>query len=252
MAWEKLSQQQPDMWRQYGYLMGDPQSAPMTRIEPIGPGMEFDRRTPRVPTIHSDTGVPLTQSIVAAVFAGLSAATIAAACNAPIKVTLGSGMVVFSIVGLIVYILLLIANRDTLYRLENATRMDINGDGVVGQPVEAQPAQSVKVDILLKSQEGKQMHNFTFDLPCNSETLRLVARATLKGDLLRDEDWSGRKAGKPFSEERLSEFRTAFVRHGLAEWKDANNHKLGLAGLTELGRQWATELTTPLPQDQTR
>lgn len=125
---------------------------------------------------------------------------------------------------------------------EEITRLDLNRDGVTGRPVPPEaPPQTIHIDLSRPNPHTGTPQLVRFDLPCDADTLALVAEAMLAGSTLPNSDWTPIKAGKPFSEGGLQKFKDALITNGLARPISSENTRLGLV-LTDEGKAFMAEI----------
>jgi len=125
---------------------------------------------------------------------------------------------------------------------EEITRLDLNRDGVTGRPTApAAPPASIHIDLSRPNPRTGTPQLVRFDLPCDLDTLALVAEAMLAGSTLPNSDWTPIKAGKPFSEVGLQKFKDALITNCLARPISSENPRLGLM-LTDEGKAFMAEI----------
>jgi hypothetical protein len=125
---------------------------------------------------------------------------------------------------------------------EEITRLDLNRHGTIGRPVPPEaPPKTLHVDLSRPNPRTGSPQLIRFDLPCDVETLYLVAEAMLAGSTLPNSDWTPIKAGKPFSEVGLQKFKDALITNGLARPISKENPRLGLM-LTDEGKAFMAEI----------
>jgi len=125
---------------------------------------------------------------------------------------------------------------------EEITRLDLNHDGVIGRPTTpTAPPASIHIDLSRPNPRTGAPQLVRFDLPCDVDTLALVAEAMLAGSTLPNSDWTPIKAGKPFSEVGLQKFKDALITNCLARPISRENPRLGLM-LTDEGKAFMVEI----------
>jgi hypothetical protein len=125
---------------------------------------------------------------------------------------------------------------------EEITRLDLNHDGAIGRPIAPEaPPTSIHIDLSRPNPRTGTPQLVRFDLPCNPDTLTLVAEAMLAGSTLPNSEWTPIKSGKPFSETGLQKFKDALLTNGLARPISRENQRLGLV-LTNEGKAFMAEI----------
>jgi hypothetical protein len=125
---------------------------------------------------------------------------------------------------------------------EEITHLDLNHDGAIGRTVApSAPPTSIHIDLSRPNPSTGTPQLVRFDLPCDVDTLALVAEAMLAGSTLPNSDWTPVKAGKPFSETGLQKFKDALITNGLARQISRENPRLGLM-LTQEGKAFMAEI----------
>lgn len=124
---------------------------------------------------------------------------------------------------------------------EEITHLDLNHDGTIGRPQPAAPPTSIHVDLSRPNPHTGAPQLVRFDLPCDLDTLALVAEAMLAGSTLPNSEWTPIKLGKPFSEGSLQKFKDALITNGLARQISKENPKLGVV-LTSEGKAFMAEI----------
>ena len=131
---------------------------------------------------------------------------------------------------------------DMLTAAEEITRLDLNHDGVIGRPTApTAPPTSIHIDLSRPNPRTGSPQLVRFDLPCDADTLALVAEAMLAGSTLPNSDWTPIKAGKPFSEVGLQKFKDVLITNCLARPISRENPRLGLM-LTDEGKAFMIEI----------
>lgn len=107
-----------------------------------------------------------------------------------------------------------------LYRVEEWTGMDLNGDETIGEP-EAQPSPVVQVETVDPSGRPRQIAEFEIDLPRFQTLARLIVE-----DEMSFSERTALEAG--FSREEWVKLREEFIKHGWVTWKHPREPKQGL------------------------
>lgn len=119
--------------------------------------------------------------------------------------------------------------------VERISGADLNGDGVIGQPLPLLPEpQTVRVEI----SEDQGRHVEFIDLPARPEQLKSLATGLQQGRTFALTAWSNQ-----FTRPEFEMLRDEMVRRGLARWKNDKHHQLG-ADLTPAGRAVFKRLTS--------
>lgn len=114
--------------------------------------------------------------------------------------------------------------RIVIYRLEEMTRRDLDGDYQVGPP-----AQTIRIEL---TENNGQTGRF-IELPGGAENLAEMARGVLAGASLSESSWTGK--GKPFSRGVFAEVKNELIRRGLATWNSPGTTARGIS-LNAAGR----------------
>lgn len=131
--------------------------------------------------------------------------------------------------------------------IERALGVDLNHDGVIGEP-EPTPApepESIRVELL---QEGGRRGDF-IDLP-HADRLPALASGLLEGRQFSQTVWTG--AGRLYSRAEFEAVRGEMLRRGLCRWKNPQAPAQGVE-LTPAGRAVLRRLSgkdNPSPTDQ--
>jgi hypothetical protein len=129
-----------------------------------------------------------------------------------------------------------------LMAAEEISRLDLNHDGSIGRPTAPEsPPASLHIDLSRPNPRTGAQQLVRFDLPCDVNTLALVADAMLAGSTLPNSEWTPIKTGKPFSETGLQKFKDALITNGLARPISRENPRLGLV-LTDEGKVFMAEI----------
>jgi len=141
----------------------------------------------------------------------------------------------------VIWLLSLARWHKWVYKLEELTGLNLNGDPYVGPPP------TVRVEI--REEEGRK--GTIARLPATEAQLYELARALVKGATFSIEDWTGQ--GRPFSKDEFMLLRTEMIDRNLVEWNNPRSHSRGMS-LTKTGwavmRYLAQTPPSPTPQEQ--
>lgn len=183
--------------------------------------------------------IPLVQSVITGLLAGLLAVVLLRLANVqnPGMLALAAGLAVT------LGRWLPLARR-ALHVYELATGADLDLDGAIGEPETDQnqpnptaqawpPAQLQPAPVRVVLETPDQRHTSIIDLPGKPDQVQALARGLLAGDPLTHAHWTG--AGQPFSRAEFEQLRGELIRRGLATWRNQGNRANG-AELTPAGR----------------
>lgn len=125
-----------------------------------------------------------------------------------------------------------------LYRVEEWTGMDLNGDEIIGEP-EAQPSSVVQVETVDPGGRPRQIAEFEIDLPRFQVLARLIVE-----DEKSFSERTALEAG--FSREEWVKLREEFIKHGWVTWKHPREPKQGLLLRKQGSSVLKKVLTSPL------
>lgn len=114
-----------------------------------------------------------------------------------------------------------------LWKLEERTQQDGNGDGTVGQPARFQ------VELWRRNEQGQVQGMQLVDFGVEEERARALAKGVLAGRALSEAEWTGN--GRPFSRRELRGIRSELLERGLLEWRNVRAPAQGVQ-LTAAGR----------------
>lgn len=149
--------------------------------------------------------VPILQSLVTGVLAGVFAATVAYATGAKFVPALGIGAIVTIIVTLLMWLVLFIGRWQPL--LEERLRSDLNGDGYIGKPPERKEVR------LTVAYDGGRRTAF-IDLPISDEQLPAFIRLALAGNTSL-----GAMENAGISRAQVEQCRAILFDRDMARWK---------------------------------
>jgi hypothetical protein len=182
---------------------------------------------------NQDVIVPAGQSLLIAAGVGVGAFVLAVLVTvwrswpfwAPLAAAGGLGGVSFAAS----IVLLVLDHRRLLWAAERALDVDLDHDGVTGEP--EQPRRALQVE-LLEDHGSRQRLSF-IDLPGSDAQLVELARGVLNGKGTSESEWTG--SGNPFSRSEFGALRAALIKRGLAHWINPDAHSQGWK-LTAAGR----------------
>jgi hypothetical protein len=186
----------------------------------------YTERPSREPTTTSDVVVPFLQAVIGGVFAGSIIAVIILAIptlQASPWIPVGIGL---SVSGL-TWAYLLTDHRQLLREVEEWTRSDINGDGVIGEP------ETVRLEVKVQRPEGGPQHLFS-EIPVKREAFDTWARSVTHGRSLAQSSWTGKR--KPFSKPDYEDLLALLAKAHIVRWVNPEAHAQGRE-LTRMGRE---------------
>jgi hypothetical protein len=198
-------------------------TAPWTQPTPWAPGDIETSAPARAADIKADLLVPLGQALVTGAFVG-GLGIMAAVKVQPGVDALAVWVIVSGLVATGVWVYLLRESRRLLWQRETVTGRDLNGDGVIGQPVALPP---LRVEV---TSGQKQIY---LELPGKPEALAMLARGVLAGRPMAEDSWSG--GAGPFSRSEFRAIRDTLIERGLATWRNPDAKAQGCE-LTHAGR----------------
>ena len=179
------------------------------------------------PVIHHTTSpivegvvVPGLQAAITGVLTGLAALAVSAWLKLPYW---GIGATAFTLAALAAW---LSYRGRWAWVLERMLGVDINRDGLIGQPEpEPEPAQSLRIELV--QDEGRRGEFIDLPYP---EKLPLLAGGLLEGRQFSLTAWTGK--GQLFSRSEFETLRAELLKRGLATW---NNPAAPAQGITLTG-----------------
>lgn len=197
-----------------------------------------------LPNIEAHVGVPFRQALISGVFFGLGTSLIVCALGYRGGMTFwgailaGGGWMLFSTFAVAWWKWESAVNyyNSLLWRIERATRMDVDQDGQIGEPKPEPP--TVRVEV-------KEGSTWRFaNLPGDDESLQKFASDILNG--IRTFSEEGAKENG-YGIENFKKLRVLFLEKGWAVWNHPSHRQQGVS-LTRSG-QWVLKevANTPLP-----
>lgn len=99
----------------------------------VAPGTSYMRQEPVAPaTLEGNVAVPLLQSVISGVFAGVAAGGIAAIMEQPQSAIIG--LITTSVTSGLVWSVVMRWHNSLLWKVEEVTGVDVDRDGEIGQP----------------------------------------------------------------------------------------------------------------------
>jgi hypothetical protein len=218
-----------------GQLHSYPTTTPVARRQQQGTGSDqrnnpwqgvYTERPSREPTTAGDVVVPFLQAVIGGVFAGSITAVIILAIptlQASPWVPVGIGLAVSGLT----WAYLLTDHRQLLREIEEWTRADINGDGVVGAP------ETVRLEVKVQRSEGGPQHLFA-EIPVNRQDFDAWAQTVTNGRSLAQSSWTGKR--KPFSKSDYEELLALLAKARIVRWVNPQAHAQGRE-LTRMGQE---------------
>lgn len=111
--------------------------------------------------------------------------------------------------------------RMIVYRLEEYTQHDLDGNRTIGDPGE--PPEPIRIEV----SQNDGAHVDFVELPASQEQIVSLAVGLLNGATLSEAAWSG--AGNIFTRAEFSQLRNELIKRGLAAW---NNPRTPARGAT--------------------
>ena len=118
--------------------------------------------------------------------------------------------------------------------MEMLTGLDLNRDGVVGEPVRPEPVRSIPFQMNRVTEKGHVVAGERFELPATEEQLVALADGLNNGMGFTVREWCG--AGRPFSVSEFSCLRSEMLKRGLLRQKSDKDPRAGGYELTDEGR----------------
>lgn len=191
--------------------------------------------------------VPGLQALITAVLTGFAAGALAAWVGAPYW---GVGFTAAALAALASW---LSYRARWAFVMERILGVDLNQDGVIGQPEPEPPparAEPVRIEII---QEGGRAGDF-IELPARPEQLRMLADGLQGGRAFSQSVWTGNSG--IFTRSEFEALRAELLRRGLAKWRKEGAPGQGIE-LTPPGRavmrRFASEtkrLSPPPPEER--
>jgi hypothetical protein len=182
---------------------------------------ESDRR--HLFTFVSGVGLPVAQAAISGAFFGVCAGFYAWLLHWGEAWKLGVG--VGLAVALFSWLAFIVRWSDLTGPIERVSGIDINRDGLIGDPVRP----SIRVEVV--EDEGRAMK--FIDLPGDAGALRMLADGLLSGLSFSEAQWSGHN--RPFSRAEFRELRAELVARGLLRPASDKDRRQGF-DLTPSGR----------------
>ena len=207
-----------DDWRDYSYQV--PTKTRTYRRHPLGTADSsapmVETMTPaRAPDVRSDFTTPALQSLFSALVAGLVAAVVAWRTGGDVL----TWLIVGGVAGLTVcWLAALGLARSLVWKIERVMGSDIDGDGQQGKPDDGH---------LLAVQPETARQNVAGEVRQRAADDRLtwlIGFVTRCYTLGTSESAQGIKPGE---RAKYCEARDLLLRLGLADWRHADNHRLG-------------------------
>jgi len=177
-----------------------------------------------MPTTESNVKVPLMQSLISGILIGLPVGIVVgfidiklgpAVLRGDIMAGLVWGMTITFGVAFWQWFGRIQDYNELLWRIESVTGLDVNNDDAIGKP----EPRTVRVEV----QEGKGW-KFS-ELPGDEQALYDFALSVVKGVVTFSERGA---ASRDYGAENFRRLREAFIQRHYAEWKDPDNHQLGV------------------------
>jgi hypothetical protein len=173
--------------------------------------------------------VPFLQAVIGGVFAGSITAVIILATptlQASAWIPVGIGLAVAGLT----WAYLLTDHRQLLREVEEWTRADINGDGVIGKP------ETVRLEVKVQRSGGGPQHLFA-EIPVKRAAFDTWARSVTNGRSLAQSSWTGKR--KPFSKPDYEDLLALLAKARVVRWVNPEAHAQGRE-LTRMGREALT------------
>ena len=180
-------------------------------------GVEWEKKMPaREANMQSDVFVPLVQSLVTGLCAGVGCGAI---WDIPVGFAVGAATMGVS------WLILMGEHRRLLWIVEKIKNVDLDNDGAIGEPTTTR----IEVDIT----DGNQKQTIFLGLGIPQDKIVIFAKGILAGKSTSEGTWVG--SGKLFSPAEYNELRGELIDRKLAEWRNKDTPqqgwKLRLAGI---------------------
>jgi hypothetical protein len=132
----------------------------------------------------------------------------------------------------------------SLTRLEEVTRLDLNQDGVIGEPQKIPSERVIHVRMEEVNNDGA-WHQQRFDLPATSEQMEELAIGLMHQGLpFTRREWAGPNA--PFSDAEFRELRRELIKRELVKMTSDHDARQGIK-LTLAGRKMLEQFLPDAP-----
>jgi hypothetical protein len=132
----------------------------------------------------------------------------------------------------------------SLTRLEEVTHMDINRDGVIGDPAQVPPERIIHVRMEETKADGA-WHQQRFDLPATAAQMEELAIGLMQqGRQFTNREWTGTSA--PFSISEFQQLRRELIRRDLIKMSSDKDARQGYV-LTLAGRKMLEQFLPDAP-----
>jgi hypothetical protein len=201
-GWQKREYKKFDFGSEAAFLERD-------RGFTVPAGVEWEKKMPaREANMQSDVFVPLVQSLVTGLCAGVGCGAI---WDIPVGLVIGAASTG------ICWLLLMGEHRRLLWIIETIKGVDLDGDGEIGEPTTTR----IEVDIT----DGKKKRAINIDFGFPQEKFVIFAKGILAGKSTSVNTWTG--SGKLFSDTEFDNLRDELIARRLAHWKNPEHHNLG-------------------------
>lgn len=185
-------------------------------------------------TINAGVVLPLAQAFTTSIMVMILTAVIVYAMDGLdyLKPMLIAGALTFVIAWLA-----LAGRWINLTQIERITRMDLNGDGVIGRKAAPEPRSlRVQIDNLQPNGHISQSQIIDFTGYATEEQLKDFADGILdQGKGLSEKEWSPIETGCPFSIDQYRKFRNELLRRGMIVAANSKSKNLGFV-MTAVGK----------------
>jgi hypothetical protein len=153
--------------------------------------------------------IPLAQSVITGVFIGLASGAGAAVLHFEQPVTIGAAL------GCCVMAGSWLSYRGRwAHMLEALAGVDLDKDGVIGEPPPPQPT-GTTIEII---SEDRRAGDYVFLPGIEPERLQQLGAGLMAGQSFNQAAWTG--SGRPFSRREFEALRGEFLRRGLCTWRN--------------------------------
>ena len=198
----------------------------------------------RYTSVETEVTVPVLQAAIYAVawasVVGIIAAIVVYASRAPWWICPTAG--VAAVAGLFAWqsSAAIRERRELLWRVENATGLDIDKNGYVGEP------KTVRVEITVRDDNGHTRRQSFLNLPISEKQLDTLARGLSNGVALAQSSWIGKD--RPLSRGDFDAVRDILIQGGLARWVNPDVRSQG-SELTTAGKAVMRRIAHPPPTE---
>lgn len=182
------------------------------------------KQTDGVNNVTGPVVIPLLQSVITGVLAGLVVMVILLWAKAPWWFPAS----ILAMVGVMFISWQAYRNRWQMV-IESFLGVDLNGDGYIGAP-QAAPLALDPSPIRVELVQDAGQHTSLIDLPASPEQLQALVTGILRGKSFTLNAWLG-----TFTRPEFETLRDVLIMRGLARWKNENVHHQG-ADLTPAGK----------------